>query len=273
MNPAGWIVTATALAGVGLVLWPDRRPVPTLLVMRAARARQAVRETRPATVLGPAGAATVGAAVAVQWGMILALAAVILYGVGLWALSLRGRSARRTRRTERMARLTTVLANQASTATTVGEALTRAAPLATSNVGAAAQRLARGYQEGAVADASREFVTAVPVTAAVWLTDVLLASGRGSGQVADVLSTLEKLAAADADDARHFHRHVAAQMIPTVTALVLAVGTVVGIAAWLPDYGRWLLSPIGQRISLVGSMAIAFMCAPMFATAAARMRS
>lgn len=69
MNPTGWIVTATALAGVGLIVWPDRRPVPTLLVMRAARARQMVRETRPATVLGPAGAATAGATVAARWGM------------------------------------------------------------------------------------------------------------------------------------------------------------------------------------------------------------
>lgn len=273
MNPTGWIVTATALAGVGLVLWPDRQPVPTLLVMRAARARQRVRETRPATVLGPAGAATTGAVVALRWGMALGLTAMILYGVGLWAMALRSRSARRTRRTERMARLTTVLRNQASTATTVGEALTRAAPLATGSVGAAAERLARGYQEGAVADASREFIEAVPVTASVWLTDVLLASRHGSGRVANVLSTLEDLAAADADRARHFHRHVAGQMIPTITALGLAVGTVVGLAVWLPDYGQWLLSPTGQLISLIGGAVIALMCAPMFVAAAAEMRA
>lgn len=273
MNPTGWIVTATALAGVGLILWPDRRPVPTLLVLRAARARQAVRETSPATVLGPAGAATTGATVAVRWGLTLGLAAMILYGVGLWAMALRSRSARRTRRTERMARLTTVLRNQASTATTVGEALTRAAPLATGSVGAAAERLARGYQEGATADAAREFIEAVPVTASVWLTDVLLASRRGTGRVANVLSTLEDLAAADADRARHFHRHVAAQMIPTITALCLAVLTILGLAVWLPDYGQWLLSPTGQLISLMGSLMIALMCAPMFAAASAEMRT
>lgn len=273
MNPTGWIVTATALAGAGLILWPDRRPVPTLLVMRAARARQMVRETRPSTVLGPVGAATTGATVAARWGMALGLTAMVLYGVALWAMALRARSARRTRRTERMARLTTVLRNQASTATTVGEALTRAAPLASGSVGAAAEDLARGYQEGAVADACRSFVEAVPVTAAVWLTDVLMASKHGSGQVSKVLSTLEDLAAADADRARHFHRRVSAQMIPIVTALGLAVGTVVGLAVWLPDYGQWLIGPTGQLISLMGAGLIGLICAPMFATASTEMRT
>ena len=133
--------------------------------------------------------------------------------------------------------------------------------------------MARGYQEGTVADASRAFVEAVPVTASVWLTDVLMASKHGSGKVSKVLSTLEDLAAADADRARHFHRRVSAQMIPTVTALGLAVGTVVGLAVWLPDYGQWLLGPTGQLISLMGSAVIALMCAPLFAAAAAEMRS
>lgn len=273
MNPTGWIVTVTALAGVGLIVWPDRRPVPTLLVMRAARARQMVRETRPVTVIGPAGAVTTGAAVAARWGMALGLAAIILYGVGLWAVALRARSARRRRRTERMARLATVLRNQASTATTVGEALTRSAPLAAGSVGAAAEDLARGYEEGAVADACRAFVEAVPVTAAVWLTDLLMASKHGSGQVSKVLSALEALAAADADSAHHFHRHVAAQMIPTVIALGLAVGTVLGLAMWLPSYGQWLLSPTGQMAALMGATAVGLICAPLFAAAAAEMRS
>ena len=182
MNPTGWIIAATAVAGVALVLIPDRQPVPTLLALRAARARQAVRETRPVTVLGPAGAATAGATVALRWGVALGVATLILYGVCIWALSLRSRSALRTRRTERMARLTVVLANQASTATTVGEALTRAAPLVTGPVGAAANRLARGYLEGAAADATREFIEAVPVTAAVWLTDVAVHRGPGRRQ-------------------------------------------------------------------------------------------
>ena len=273
MNPVGWIVAASAMAGLVLVLLPERRPVPTLLALRAARARQAVRETRPGTVIAPAGAAAIGGVVAIRWGPALGMAAVMTYGVCVWALSIRARSALRTTRTERVARLTVVLANQATTATTSGEALTRAAPLVRGSVGSATERLAAGYQQGAVADAAREFVETVPVTASVWLTDILAAAGRGSGRVSEVLSALEDLAAAEADAARHFHRKVAAQMLPLAVALLLSVGTVVGMAVWMPSFGEWLVSPGGQLVTLGAAAGSAAVCAPVFASAAAAVKA
>jgi len=273
VNRTGWVILLTALAAVLMVLIPDRRPVPTLLALRAARARQAVRDVRPATVLAPLAGVALGVVLALRWGPALGAAAVTLYGISAWALSIRARSTLRTTHTERMARFTVVLANQASTATTIGEALTRAAPLVRGNVGAAARRLAAGYQHGTLADSAREFVQTVPVTASVWLTDMLAVAGRGGGRVGEVLTALEELAAAEADSARHFHRRVAAQMVPLVIALSLSVGSVVGMGVWMPSYAAWLVSPGGQLVALGASLACAAACAPVFASAAVAVRS
>ena len=273
MNAVGWIVTATSLVGVVLVVWPERQPVPTLMALRAARARQAVREIRPGTVIAPAGAAALLAVTALSWGPALGIAVVVLYGTCVWALSIRARSARRYTRTERMARLAVVLANQATTATTVGEALTRAAPLVRGSVGAAAVRLAQGYQQGAITDASREFVAAVPVTAATWLTDILAVAGRGGGRVGEVLATLEELSAAEADAARRFHRKVAAQMVPLVVALCLSAATVAAAGLWMPAYAAWLVSPTGQLMCLGAAVGCLGVCGPVFAVATSAVRS
>ena len=88
-----------------------------------------------------------------------------------------------------------------------------------------------------------------------------------------MLSALEDLANAEADAARHFHRHVASQMVPIVVALLLAVLTVVGVAAWLPDYGAWVLSPSGQLLSLAGAGLVGLICAPMFGAASATLKT
>lgn len=273
MNSVGWIIAATALVGVVLVVWPERQPMPTLLALRAARARQAVREVRPGIVIAPAGAAALMAVTAVRWGPVLGLAVVVLYGTCVWALFIRARSARRNARTERMARLAVVLANQATTATTVGEALTRAAPLVRGSVGAAAQRLAQGFQRGGIADASREFIEAVPVTASMWLTDILAVSGRGGGRVREVLATLEELSAAEADAARRFHRKVAAQMVPLVIALCLSAGTVGAAGLWMPAYAAWVVSPTGQLMCLGAAVGCLGVCGPVFAAATSAVRA
>ena len=273
MNPVGWIIASTALVGVVLVAWPERQPVPTLLTLRAARARQAVREVRPGTVIAPVGAAALLAVTAVRWGPALGMAVVVLYGTCAWALAIRARSARRATRTERMARLAVVLANQATTATTVGEALTSAAPLVRGSVGAAAQKLARGYQQGAIADASREFIEAVPVTASTWLTDILAVAGQRGGRVREVLATLEELTAAEADAARRFHRKVAAQMVPLVVALCLAAGTVAAAGLWMPAYAAWMVSPTGQLLCLGAAVGCLGVCGPVFAAATSAVRA
>lgn len=269
MNSTGWVIVASVLVAVVLVLIPDPRPVPTLLALRAARARQAVREGGPGAILAPLGGAGIGLLLGFRWGPALGMAALTLYGVSVWAISIRTRSARRITHTERMARLSVVLANQATTATTLGEALTRAAPLVTGNVGVAARKLATGYEQGALADSAREFVQAVPVTASVWLTDMLAAAGRGGGRVGEVLTALEDMAAAEADSARHFHRRVAAQMTPLVIALLLSVATVIGMGVWMPAYGAWLVSPGGQLTALGAAAACTAVCAPVFASATA----
>ena len=273
MNGAGWIILSTALILVVSVLLPDPRPVPSLLALRAASARRAVREVRPGAVLGLLGGVTIGSLAANRWGPALGAAAVTVYGISAWALSIRTRSALRSMHTERMARLAVVLANQATTASTVGEALTRAAPLVSGDVGEAARKLATGYQQGTLDESAREFVGAVPVTASIWLTDILAVAGRGGGQVGEVLAALEDLAAAEADSARHFHRRVAAQMVPLVTALTLSVVSVAGMGAWMPAYGTWLVSSGGQLAALGASLACAAVCAPVFASATAAIRA
>ncbi len=269
MNSTGWIIVATVPALVALVLVPDARPVPTLLTLRAARARRAVREVHPGTVLGPLGGTGVGLLLAIRWGPALGVAAATLYGLAAWALSIRARSSRRATHTERMARFAVVLANQAITATTLGEALTRAAPLVTGSVGVAARKLAAGYAQGTLANSAREFVQAVPVTSSIWLTDMLAVAGKGGSRVSEVMTTLENLATAEADSARYFHRRVAAQMTPLVIALSLSIATVVGMAMWMPAYGIWLVSPGGQLVALGASVACVAICAPVFALARA----
>ncbi len=273
MNPTGWIILSTVLILVVLTLIPEPRPVPTLLALRAAHTRRAVREVRPWTVLGPFGAIAVGVWPALQWGPALGAAAVTLYGIAAWALSIRARSSRRANHTERMARFAVVLANQAITATTLGEALTRAAPLVTGNVGVAARKLADGYAQGALADSAREFVQTVPVTSSIWLTDMLAVTGKRGSRVSDALTALEDLAATEADSARYFHRRVAAQMTPLTIALSLSIATVVGMAVWMPAFGVWLVSPGGQLVALGASLACALICAPAFALAGSMVRT
>lgn len=247
MSTAGWIIVAGGVVVATVLLWPASG---TRLSLRSAPRRQSLRV--PAEPV----AAVVVAALAVSFGLgaTHAAASAVSAVVAVAALKILVVSRRWTNAAEGTARLAGVLANQATVATTVADAVARAAPLVSGPVGDAADSLASDCRTVGVDIAAERFAAKLPSSAARSLADLIAVSAAGGGRWAETVNVLETEASDAAATARLFHSKVAALMPTLALIIALSAGLVAGTALVASDVGAWLVGPTGGLLLLTGSL-------------------
>lgn len=212
---------------------------------------------------------------ALGWGALPALAAgaawlwleawVIAGSVGLvaglcvsaWRLT--GEVKAAAEMAESVSSLATVLANQATAATTVVDAVANAAPVVSGPVRAAARQLAADCQLIGVGAATARFKRSLDAPSAEWLGDIVDISASGGGRWLDVAHIFETEAGQEAEVLRYLYRRVGSQLPTLVAVMVLSVGIVVGLGMLSSEVGTWLLGQQGQAAVAVavGATALA----------------
>ena len=217
------------------------------------------RRSIPAEVVGGAAAAIGSVSAGLAPGH--AAAAAISVAVCAAAVKVLLASRRWNSAAEGVARLTGVLANQASVAVTVADAIERAAPLVSGSIGRAAKALAADCEVMGVDVAAERFAARVPSSAARSLADLIAISAEGGGRWAETVEVLEQEASQAAATARMFHARVAATMPTLALVVVLGAGLVVGASWSADDVGAWLAGPGGAMLLLAGSSVVAVLSA------------
>ena len=266
MTEAGVVALAAGFVFMALVWWPTSAASPTALLLgRMVLARRQRLRSGPLAASALLALGFIGGQVLV--GTITGLAAMILTGVAVWAISIQSRSRRSLREADELAQLTNGLANQALVAPTVVEAVRRAAPQIPGRVGIAAQLMASECKTGGLLEAANRFSATIQRPVAEMLATVLSEAFQGGSQWVDLAGVLADEASEAAETARHFHRYVAALMPQIAVTVVMAVGmlAIAGFAA--RDVGRWLASPIGQQFLLLLAVLSAALCSRVLAPA------
>ena len=269
------LVGGGALALIGGLVWVAVSSSSQATGVRRANWEMALAQLRSASpgtavrYLVPVGAlVTVG----VWIGMLLGVAAALVAGVCLWALSIQGRSLLNVREADQLAQLTAALANQATAATTVVVAVQDSAPLVSGRIGQAARQMADEIEIGSLPEAADRFAATVGRPIAAMIASVLIEAHAGGIQWGALINVLDKEAAEAAATARHFHRHVGSMMGQVVATLVLSAGVIglTGMAAG--SIGEWLTSPDGQSGLLAAAGMIAVVHAWVLAQAGRELR-
>ncbi|MYA13973.1 MAG: hypothetical protein F4Z26_04560 [Acidimicrobiaceae bacterium] len=266
MTPQGWIISGGGAVVLLLAVWPAGG---TRLSLGGPRLRRRWRV--PAV---PVTALVVGGAVfGVGFTVLHALAAAICGGVCAASLSVVADSRRWTATAEGVARLAGVLANQATVAVTVTDAVARAAPLVTGPVGEAAATLATEAETVGIDIAARRFAARVRSATAQSLADLVSVSAEGGGKWAETARVLEAEASQAAVTARLFHSRVAAAL-PTVALVVfLSAGLVAGVGFAAADVADWLVGTQAATLMFGGALITAALTARVILPARAIVRS
>lgn len=177
------------------------------------------------------------------------LAAAIV-GIGAWCVAVVVRSRGRAATAESVAQFAAILANQAQVSRTVVDALETSAPLATGAMAQTASRLVAECRSVGVETAAHRFASGADDPLSAWLADVVAVAAASGGQWVPILGVLEAEAAETAATARHFHRHVAANLPQLGLAAALGAAVAVGSALVSPDAWALMTGPQGQRVGL-----------------------
>ncbi len=255
MSAAGWIIIAGGGQLIGVLLWPASGTRLSMRVRTGARRRAGI----PAEAVSGAAAAALAVAAGLSPGH--GAAAAISAAVCAAALKVLLASRRWNSTAAGVARLAGVLANQASVAVTVTDAIGKAAPLVSGSIGRAATALAADCEAAGVDVAAERFAARVPSSAARSLADLIAISAEGGGRWGETVEVLEQEASQAAATARMFHARVAATMPTLALVVVLGAGLVAGAAWSAGDVGAWLAGPGGAMLLLGGSTVVAALSA------------
>ncbi|MYB72367.1 MAG: hypothetical protein F4124_00975 [Acidimicrobiia bacterium] len=203
-----------------------------------------------AAVAAPAAALVAGAVI---YGAGIGLAAAIIAALASWALAIRARSALNVAEASQIAQFTSGLANQATVAPTVVEAIKDAAPLVAGRVGQAARTMAEEVWIGSLPEAVDRFAATVRRPLASMCANVLAEAHSGGIQWAQLVNILDTEAAEAAETARHFHRHVGRMMGQIVITLVMAVAVIALTGMLAETAGAWLIARDGQTVLLAAA--------------------
>lgn len=243
-----------AVAGIayliGLAIWWAPEPGQSLrgIAVRHALTRISWRRVIGLVVL--AAAAIVGW---LLWGWAYAIVGPVIVGIATGAISAQLKMKQAAEQAEGMSRMTSVLANQAMTSSTVGEAIRLAAPLVTGPVGEAAAAYAEGCAVNQHHQAANEFLRKVPrIASAEWLTDAVTVTEHGGGQIGAILETLDARAAEEAVHLRQAYSK-AASNLPSLIVIVAVAALVVGGMGIVAGVATWLVSPTGQLAVLIAA--------------------
>ena len=188
-------------------------------------------------------------------------------GVCAWCAAVIVRSRQRVAAAESVAQFASILANQAQVSRTVVDALETAAPLATGPIAETATRFVSECRTAGVEAAAQRFATGAEGAVAAWLADAVAVAASSGGEWVPILGVLESEAAQDAATARHFHRHVAANLPQIGLSAALGAAVALGSALVSPDAWAWLVSPQGQRVGLAAIAIAVSICARPLASA------
>ena len=267
MTPDGWIIAGGGVVLVAVAVWPAGGTRLSLGDPRQRRRRLRVPAVPVAVLV--AGGAVLG----VGFTVLHAFAAAICGSVCAASLSVVADSRRWTATAEGVARLAGVLANQATVATTVTDAVARAAPLVTGPVGEAAATLAAEAETVGIDIAAHRFAVRVRSTTARSLADLVSVSAEGGGKWVETARVLEAEASQAAVTARLFHSRVAAAL-PTVALVVfLSVGLVAGVGFTAADVADWLAGTQGATLMVGGALITAALTARVILPARAIVRA
>lgn len=243
-------VVAFGLAGCGAALWPlfgggpegsghrgDSRRWPWLLTGAAGLVA--------GLAFGPTALGLAGAVV----------------GICAWCAACIVRSRKQVSAAESVAQFAAVLANQAQVSRTVTDALETSAPLATGPIAETVLRFVAECRSVGVEAAAQRFAAGAEGPVAAWLADVVAVAAASGGQWVPILGVLESEAAEAASTARHFHRHVAANLPQLALAAALGAAIAVGSALVSPDSWAWMIGPQGQRVGLAAVVVAVAICA------------
>ena len=246
-------VTAIAggLAMIAVLVWPARPRAAARFGVHStgALARQ-VSPARLVAVAVPVAALVAGIVI---YGAGIGLAAAVIAALASWALAIRSRSALNVAEATQIAQFTSGLANQATVAPTVVEAIKDAAPLVAGRVGKAARTMAEEVWIGSLPEAADRFAATVRRPLASMCANVLVEAHAGGIQWAQLVNILDTEAAEAAETARHFHRHVGRMMGQIVTTLLMAVAVIALTGLLAETAGAWLGSTDGQTVLLAAA--------------------
>lgn len=185
-------------------------------------------------------------------------------GIGAWCAAVMVRSRLRVAAAESVAQFASILANQAQVSRTVVDALETAAPLATGPVAETAARFVSECRSVGVETAAQRFATGTEGAVAAWLADAVAIAASSGGEWVPILGVLESEAAEAASTARHFHRHVAANLPQLGLSTALGTAVALGSALVSPEAWAWLVGPQGQRVGLAAiTIAVAICVRPL----------
>lgn len=182
-------------------------------------------------------------------------------GICAWCTAVIVRSRRRVAAAESVAQFASILSNQAQVSRTVVDALETAAPMATGPIAQTAARFVSECRSAGVEAAAQRFATGTEGAVAAWLADAVAVAAASGGEWVPILGVLESEAAEDAATARHFHRHVAANLPQLGLSAALGSAVAVGSALVSPEAWAWLTGSQGQRVGLAAITVAAAICA------------
>lgn len=266
MTLDGWFIVAGGAVVLVMFVWPS---AGTRLSLGARR-----RGHRRGVPVAPIAAAVAASAVmATGPGVLHAVAAAICALVCVAALGVVVTSRRWTATAEGVARLAGVLANQASVAVTVTDAVDRAAPLVTGPVGEAAAALAAEAETVGIDIAAERFASRVRSSTARSLADLVAVSAESGGRWVETARVLEAEASQTAATARLFHSKIAAAMPTVALVVVLSAGLVAGVGYTAADVSTWLSGTQGGAIMVAAALVAAALAARVILPARAIARS
>ncbi len=246
-------LAAFGVAGCTAALWP---------LIGARRGNRGHGDEAPRWPLLVTG--TVALVAGLAFGPTAAGLAGAVVGVGAWCTACIVRSRQRVNAAESVAQFASILANQAQVSRTVVDALETAAPLATGPIAQTAARLVDECRNVGVEAAAQQFAAGSDGPLAAWLADVVAVAAASGGQWVPILGVLEGEAAEAAATARHFHRHVAANLPQLGLAAALGAAVALGSALVSPDAWEWLSGTQGQRVGLAATVvAVAISVRPL----------
>ena len=193
--------------------------------------------------------------------------AAAVTGIGAWCAACVLRSRRRVLVAESVAQFAAVLANQAQVSRTVVDALETSAPLASGPMAQTAARFVAECRSVGVEAAAQHFAAGDEGAVAAWLADAVAVSASSGGEWVPILEVVESEAAEAAVTARHFHRHVAANLPQLGLAAALGAAVALGSALVSPDAWAWLSGLQGQRVGLAATVVGVALCVRPLATA------
>ena len=193
--------------------------------------------------------------------------AAAVAGVGAWCAATVVRSRRRVAAAESVAQFAAVLANQAQVSRTVVDALETSAPLASGPMAQTAARFVAECRSIGVEAAAQQIAAGDEGAVAAWLADAVAVAASSGGEWVPILEVVELEAAEAAATARHFHRHVAANLPQLGLAAALGTAVALGSALVSPDAWAWLSGPQGQRVGLAATVVGVALCSRPLASA------